>query len=168
MRRNLMITFLFLLIAGILTLSVERFLKNPQADFLILEKGKTVSNFSFKTFLGDKKYLHDVEAEEIIIHFWATWCAPCLVELPELINMARENKNKAVIAISSDRQKSSIDRFLKKSNISLPDNFLIILDKDRKITEGLFSVFRLPESFVLDSNYILKDHILGAYMGWGT
>lgn len=166
MRRNLIITFLFVLGAGILTLGVERFFKNPQADFLTLEKGKIVSNFSFETLLGDQKYLHDVEAEEIIIHFWATWCAPCLVELPELIDMTRKNENKVVIAISSDRQKSSIDRFMNKNDISLPDNFLIILDKDREITEGLFSVFRLPESFVLDSNYILKDHILGAYMGW--
>ena len=99
MRRNLMITFLFLLGAGILTLSVERFLKNPQADFLILEKGKTVSNFSFETLSGDQKYLHDTEAEEIIIHFWATWCPPCRDEMPLVEQLHNEKKDQGLVVL---------------------------------------------------------------------
>ncbi len=148
-------------LAAILTFGLERYFKSERGEFLMLEKGQIISNFSF-----DGQQLHDIQADKIIIHFWATWCAPCVVEFPELIALANQDTDVKILAFSSDRNQQSIDRFIDKYNLDIPDNFQIILDDKQTITRDLFSVFQLPESFIVDKNFILQNHIVGAYQGW--
>ena len=162
-----------LLIAGVLigltiffTIWFEASFKSQKAQFFLLEEGKTVPDVSFQVIDGKKYTLSDFDKRPVVIHFWATWCPPCVVELPEIINMAENNPDVIVIAISTDRMQPVIERFIKMNMPDVPENFLIIHDKGKDITEGQFNVFKLPESFVLDKNHVLKKHIRGVYEGW--
>ena len=159
--KNVILALAIILLAGILTLGLDHYFKSERGEFFILEKGKTVPDFEF-----DGQSLHDIKAERVIIHFWASWCAPCVVEFPELIKLAEKDKNTVIIAFSSDRHPTIIDRFLDQHDFKIPDNFKIVWDKKGQITRDKFSVFRLPESFVLDGDFIVKNHIIGAYEGW--
>ena len=55
------------------------------------------------------------QAELVLINFWATWCAPCLAEMPHLIALAQENPDLLLIAISEDlRPATSVESFINK------------------------------------------------------
>jgi thiol-disulfide isomerase/thioredoxin len=166
MFKNLIAALAVIIFAGLLTFGLNHYFKTNKGDFFILEKGQAVPDFSFKTMDGETHTLYNFQGKKTIIHFWATWCAPCIVEFPELIAMANKNPDTIILAFSSDRNPAVIDRFFDKHDFNIPANFKIIHDGDQSITEGKFSVFALPESFILNTNMTLEDHIVGAYMGW--
>ena len=162
MIRNFFIVGLILGLAVFITISFEHVFKSKDADFFILEKGKPLSNFSFETLDGEQSSLSDFAGKPVIVHFWATWCPPCLVEFPELITFAEKNTDNIVLAVSSDRNREAIH----KMGWDVPSNLFIIFDEGEVITREKFSVFRLPETYVFDAEHRMTDHIIGAYKDW--
>lgn len=82
---------------------------------------------------GVKKYLHLEDDTVYIVNFWATWCAPCVKELPyfEYIGENYKDKNVEVILISLDFPKhydSKLKPFLKKHNLN--SKVLVLNDTD--------------------------------------
>ncbi len=163
MLKNLILASCVVIFAAIVTFGLDHYFKTNRGDFFVLEQGQAVPDFTFETIDGDTYSLSDFSNQTILIHFWASWCAPCVVEFPELVELAKKRDNVTILAFSSDRTKAAIDRFIEQD---LPDNFKIIHDKDQTITEGKFSVFRLPETYILKPNMIMNRHIAGAYKGW--
>ena len=168
MLKNLLFASLVILIAAVLTFGFNNYFKTKRGDFLMLEKGEKISNFSFKALNGSTYDFYDYISNPTIIHFWATWCAPCVVEFPELVSFAKINPDITVLAFSSDRNPARINRFLDEYASNLPENFIIIHDKDLTVTQKKFSVFALPESFIVEKNGILDSHIVGAYADWSS
>ena len=166
MVKNLSLAAFVILFAIGLTYGLNNYFKSQRGEFFVLEKGQPVPDFTFETTNGVSHKLSDFKDKKIIIHFWASWCAPCVVEFPELITLANKQKDVVILGFSSDRTHQSIDRFFQTRNLDIPDNFLIIHDQKQKITEGKFNVFQLPESFILNSDLTLENHIIGAYQNW--
>jgi len=161
MLKNLIIASAVILFSIILTFGLNNYFKSERGEFFVLEKGQSVPDFSF-----NDDSLYNYKGQTIIIHFWASWCAPCVVEFPELIALANKRDDITILAFSSDRNQPMIDRFLGQNKFNIPDNFKVIHDEKQKITRDKFSVFALPESFIVAPDMILDDHIIGAYTGW--
>ena len=141
--------------------------KEIQADGLKIDS--IVPDFSFTATDGKTRKLSDFKDRIVILNFWASWCAPCVVEFPALINVAAsyDKKEVVLIALSSDHDPAAMDRFLQKldeqKGIDLGlANLLIALDKENAITQGVFQTFRLPETFIIDGNQKLRQKIIGA------
>jgi thiol-disulfide isomerase/thioredoxin len=170
MRKKIAV-FIFMFGAGlaVLGLGLKYYYKPIQGEFFIIEEGQPIPDFSFQTMDGQSFNLYDFkDIDQVIVHFWASWCAPCVVEFPHLIKHAQMNPTLEILAFSSDRNPEKIDRFLEEHAPSLPENFKIIHDGDRAITNQKFSVFQLPETFILNgADMTYKTHIVGAYDGWG-
>ncbi len=168
-KKNLSLATLIITVALIATFGIERFFKSDRGDFFILETGQAVPNFTFQT-LDDETYtLYDFSGKTTLIHFWASWCAPCVVEFPELIDLAQSRPHDiTIIAISTDRSPENIDMFFERHDMDIPDNMVVVHDADKSMTEGKFSVFRLPETFIVDGQHLLQRHIIGAYADWAT
>jgi thiol-disulfide isomerase/thioredoxin len=115
---------------------------------------------------GYKGSLHDHMGRTTLLHFWATWCAPCLVELPELIELASKQPNIVILAISTDQKTSEITRFIKKTGKTIPKNFIIITDPDKSITQDHFQTFKLPETYILSPQLAIHKKIIGANDQW--
>jgi thiol-disulfide isomerase/thioredoxin len=165
MIKNIVLAVLVIVIAGAITYGLNAFFKSEKGNFFILEEGKSIPDFTFQT-LDNKRYnLSDFRGEPVIIHFWASWCAPCVAEFPELSAMAKNN-DVTVIAVSTDRTEQAIERFAEKYVPDLPDNIIMVHDKDKTITQDRFSVFALPESFIVTPEGNLQTHIIGAYADW--
>lgn len=87
-------------------------------------------------------------AHKTIVHFFATWCEPCLVELPALTRLAqRLGPSVQVIAISVAEPEMRVRRFLAAKAPGFP----VLLDGDRAVARA-WGVSTLPTSFVLDAS----------------
>lgn len=129
--------------------------------------------FTYQTINGKKAALKDHRGDVTLIHFWATWCAPCLVELPSLIDFAASQKNVTVLAIAVKDQPDTIERFFKKikkpaSNDLVPENFVIGLDPDQHISKTLYGAVKLPESFLLTPEHKISRKLVGAQENWNN
>jgi len=115
-----------------------------------------IPDFSFIAH-GKETTLYAHRNDIVLIHFWATWCAPCLTEFPALTKRVASEKNVTLIAISVDYAADDMEAFLKKYK-DVP--MAAVFDKELKISRR-FGVRQFPETLVLDRNFRLIHHVTG-------
>lgn len=119
-----------------------------------------VPSFAFKDMSGKSHDMEDFEGQVVLINFWATWCAPCVIEFPKLIKLAQQNPDITIIGLSSDIDDAKIEKFIKKME-KIPSNFIIARDVKRKITTDLFATYKLPETVIVAPDGRIVKKILG-------
>lgn len=126
-------------------------------------------SFTFKSIDGKKHDIADYDDKVIVLNFWASWCAPCVVEFPQMVELARMTKGESIfIFLSIDEKKEDIERFLKKNKIKSADNILIGWDSDKSISRDLFQTYKLPETYILAPGMLIREKIIGADIKWDT
>lgn len=102
--------------------------------------------------------LSDLKGKLVILNFWATWCPPCIDEMPSLIQMQQRMKEKGVIvlAISVDADEDNYRKFLKDNHV----NLLTIRDADQK-SNNLYGTFKFPETYIIDRNGMVRRKFVG-------
>lgn len=104
---------------------------------------------SFRTLDGDAAVLADFRGKVLLVNFWATWCAPCVKEMPALERLHRElaGEGLAVLAVSQDRDgAAAVTPFLAR--IALQD-LPVYLDP-KGVLGREFALKGLPTTFVID------------------
>lgn len=116
--------------------------------------GKPAPDIHFTNVLNDTKSsykLSDFKGKVVIIDFWATWCASCIVELPRLESWQKKYPDRLkVITIASD-SRSRLQKFLKNKPIGLP----IVLDSTDQY-EKYFPHRGIPHTVIIDRNGIVS------------
>lgn len=115
-------------------------------------------DFVLKDGDGKELRLGDFRGKVVLIHFWATWCFPCVEEFP-LLDQFQKNfpSDKFVLlAISEDDEKSAVEKFRKKIEFDFP----VLFDLEQKVSD-LYGTYRLPETYVVDKNGIIVKKIIG-------
>lgn len=126
-------------------------------------------SFEYEAINGAPGKLSDHKGTPILLHFWASWCAPCIVEFPELIDLARTHQgNLVILAVSSDTNKNDIQKFLNQLKQKIPDNLKIIHDGDKIITQELYATFKLPETYLINPNFQIQKKYVGPQSEWGS
>ncbi len=83
-----------------------------------LELGEKLPEFGFDRCDGDELTTADFEGRPVLINFWATWCAPCLKELPDLNKLAVEaGDSLSVVGVSIDKDPAQLRKFLEKAEL---------------------------------------------------
>lgn len=125
--------------------------------------------FDFKTIEGRRYSLQEFSGKVVVLNFWASWCAPCVIEFPQMINLAKMTDGQAVfIFLSLDDGLKDIERFLKKHAPSLPSNVHVAWDEDKSISQDLFGTFKLPETFILSKDLMIEEKVIGADLIWDS
>jgi cytochrome c biogenesis protein CcmG/thiol:disulfide interchange protein DsbE len=119
--------------------------------------GKTAPDFTLQD-TERKVTLSQFRGQVIVLNFWATWCPPCVEELPSLINMQGRMKEKGVtvLAVSIDVDADAYRRFIKQHQV----NFLTIRDPEQK-SSALYGTFGWPETYIIDRNGVVRRKLVG-------
>lgn len=100
--------------------------------------------------------LSKLRGKVVVLNFWATWCPPCIEELPSLMELQRRMPEVAIVAISTDEDTAAYKRFLSQHSIQLRT----INDSAQKVNP-LYGTFRYPETYVIDRNGVLRRKFIG-------
>ncbi|HTC84750.1 MAG TPA: TlpA disulfide reductase family protein [Rhizomicrobium sp.] len=128
-------------------LSVHQGLEPPASlSALVLEKTpKTAPDVHFIDGQGNPHALQAFQGRYVLINLWATWCAPCVSELPSLARLSRFAPGLKVVAVNTDTTKVDAARFLKSHDAgALP----VYLDSDRMMLRS-FVVPGLPATILI-------------------
>ena len=118
------------------------------ACLLLFALHATASEFTLKDTQGHVHHLSDYRGKWVLVNFWATWCAPCLEELPELVALHNAHKDADLIVIGIAMEYPStkvVLDFVKKKAIPYP----VVLG-DYKIAKQIGVVQALPTSYLFD------------------
>lgn len=130
---------------------------DDEAHFTMAE-GKTLPDLELENLAGEKLHLSQIHAKVVLVNFWATWCGPCIQEMPSLDRLYREYKNQGleVLAINMDENPANkVPQFMEKNALS----FQSYIDPKGVLSDRL-NIEGLPFTFVIDSERkILYSHL---------
>lgn len=113
---------------------------------------------SFTAKTGKTVHLADYRGRVVLVNLWATWCPPCVKEMPSLLKLQARRPDLAILAISEDRRgAAAVDPFVARFGLGRLATFL---DPDDKVSEA-FHVVGLPTSFLIDRD----GHIVASLEG---
>jgi thiol-disulfide isomerase/thioredoxin len=113
---------------------------------LLLSFGTQAYAFTFTDSSGKKLTLSAYKGKWVLINFWATWCPPCLKEIPDLVTLYESRKDVMVIGIAMDyRDPKTVMKFVNSLSISYP----IVLG-DKRIASQIGPVSMLPTTYLFD------------------
>lgn len=137
---------LLLALAGCYSGSRPPRIGSTAPDFTVQDSDRTVA-------------LNQFRGQIVVLNFWATWCPPCVEEMPSLVEMQRRMKAKGVtvVAVSIDVDQNAYRQFLKQHGIDL----LTVRDPEQK-TPALYGTHGWPETFIIDRNGITRRKFIGA------
>lgn len=110
-----------------------------------LQKGQAPPNFRLVLDDGRHLNLHDLRGRPILINFWATWCGPCRLEMPDIVRMAATNADLVVLAINVQESMEQIQPFAEEFQMQLP----VVRDTDGAL-RNLYAVRGMPTSVFID------------------
>jgi peroxiredoxin len=116
-------------------------------------------NFTFPGLDGKKVSLADYKGKVVLLNIWATWCAPCVAEMPSMQKLYQELKHEdfELLAVSVDESGAeAITPFMEKHKLSFP----VLLDPRGDI-KSLYQVTGIPESFLIDKDGIIVEKVIG-------
>lgn len=118
---------------------------------------KASANFSLREINGGEWKFDDYRGKVVVVNYWATWCPPCRVETPGLVNFANEYKSRGVeiVGVTMDENLSGVSSFVEKYQIKYP---ILIAGFDPNVsTDGM----ALPTTFLYDKNGRLAKKYTG-------
>ncbi len=117
-------------------------------------------DFSLKSVNGKTYRLSAYRGKAVLLNFWATWCPACVGEMPSLVAMAGRFKGRLqVLSVSLDSSEGPLKEYLRKHPLPFP----VLSDSRREVSFGLYAVFGLPASFLVDRNgNLVNPPIYGA------
>jgi len=98
-----------------------------------------------------QRTLSDYKGKVVLINFWASWCAPCQAELPELKKLAAEERGRLnVLAINVDENRASAEKLLAELGLDTNHAFEILWDTHSEVV-STYNIESMPSSVLLDS-----------------
>ncbi len=92
----------------------------------------------------------------VVLSFWASWCAPCIEEMPSLELMQRELPQIQVLAVASDEDFDSYQSYVATRHVAL----LTVFDK-AQTSNALYGSFRFPETYIIDKKGVVRRKLIG-------
>ena len=148
------IVFLFIFVLLVFYNSLNRE-TNYSTDYLV---GNKLTNINLKSFDDNKIYTSEEfqKSRYTLINFWASWCAPCRIEHPYLMQLSKE-KNLKILGVNFKDKKINASKFLNELG-----NPYYYMAKDTTGKQSVnFGIYGIPESILIDNETIVLKKFIG-------
>ena len=127
-----------------------------------IKKTANTSDFCLPDLTGQEVCLEDYRGKIVLTSFWASWCEPCLSELPQLQDLWTEYKDRGVVLISvnldtADRE-SEVRQLARRYRFRFP----VLLDQSAEVTNRFHPTLELPLTIVFDR----QGRIIARHQGY--
>jgi peroxiredoxin len=124
----------------------------------IVEIGDSAPGFSVTTEGGQKISRSEFGGKLLVVNFWATWCPPCIEEMPSLNQFASSMAKDGVVVlgISIDRSEQAYRNFLQRNQLS----FAVARDPEENISSS-YGTFKWPETYVINRDGKVVQKYIG-------
>ena len=124
-----------------------------------LDAGAKAPEISLKDLSGKTVDLASLAGKVVILDFWATWCAPCREEMPELQKFYTKYHAKGleIVGISVDKGPDGIKDFISKLKVTFP----VVHDEGHKVADK-YAPPRMPSSYIIDKKGVVR-YVHGGY-----
>ena len=122
--------------------------------------GHLAPDFVLTTLDGREVRLSDYRGHVVFLNFWATWCGPCKIEMPDMERLYREYRRQgfAILAVSTDPEGAAVTRPYRDS---LGLSFTIAHDPEALVMR-LYGVRSLPETFLVNREGVITHRLFGS------
>ena len=130
----------------------------PYFEIHNVEVGDAAPDFNITADDGSGLRLDDYRGKYVLLNFWATWCPPCVQEMPSLSALHDRFKDEGlvVLGVSVDEEKEEYDRFLDARPVSFPT----ARDPERSAS-SVYGTVKYPETYLIDS----EGTVIRKYVG---
>jgi len=154
--RNYVLVLVFtaaLVLSGCYGRSKPSSINTPAPDFTIQDSDHSVT-------------LSQLRGKIVVLNFWATWCPPCIEEMPSLVEMQKkfQGKDVTVLAVSVDEDANDYHKFLKDHSVDL----LTVRESGERTPNGViapvssrYGTIKVPETYIIDRNGIIRRKFIG-------
>jgi cytochrome c biogenesis protein CcmG/thiol:disulfide interchange protein DsbE len=124
-----------------------------------LKAGSAAPPFRLPSLGGGEVDLASQRGKVVVLNFWATWCPPCVAEMPSLerLHRALGPEGLSVVTVSTDEDDAELRRFVAERALSLP----VLKDPGGRVAASEYHTTGYPETFVLDREGRLLEHVVG-------
>ncbi len=124
----------------------------------VVKAGDSAPDFSIRAENGKTVTAREFGGKLLLLNFWATWCQPCVQEIPSLDALQKElgPKGLVVLGVSVDKDQKAYTEFIKRFGIS----FLTARDPEQVIN-GKYGTLQYPESYLIDRSGKVVEKIVG-------
>ncbi|MCZ4337344.1 TlpA family protein disulfide reductase [Shewanella colwelliana] len=131
--------------------------------FVEMSYARKVTEVPFQNLQGDTVKLSDYRGKLVLINLWATWCAPCIKEIPMMDKIRRDNqdKNLVVLPLSIDAEYDKVAAFLARHQ---QPNYPTLIDPQQQV-EKMLPADVVPATYVFDGEGNLVGFLRG-YLDW--
>ena len=115
-------------------------------------------DINLKNLSGEIVTLEDYRGKPVLLHFWATWCKPCVKELPEIEAAWRDlhDEGFVVLAVDVGEEQGIVQTFVKRLDLTFP----VLLDQSSSAAHA-YNIIGLPVSFFIDKNGMISEQLSG-------
>jgi len=133
----------------------------PSLPYTRSAMDEPLPEFSFTDMLGNRMSNAELSGKITLVNFWATWCGPCIIEIPDLVVLYDEWQDRPfeIIGVSMDDEGFDM---VKPFAEDLAINYPIVLD-DGTFAEQFGGVYGLPTTFLVDENGKITDRFIGLF-----
>jgi cytochrome c biogenesis protein CcmG/thiol:disulfide interchange protein DsbE len=101
-------------------------------------------------------HLANYRGQVVLLNFWATWCPPCVQEMPALLQLHHERPDLAILAVSIDEDEDQYRRFLSRRNVDL-----ITVRDPNQTAAKLYHTEGWPETYIIDRKGVVRRKLVG-------
>ena len=122
--------------------------------------GEAAPNFELQNLDGQSISLSSLKGKPVLVNFWATWCGPCVSEMPYIQEIHEDwsDSGLMVLAINWGESASEVEQFLQAHNLSLP----VLLDT-KNVVAPKYGIRYIPTTFFIDKDGIVRNKVIGAF-----
>ena len=100
--------------------------------------------------------LQSLHGKVIVLNFWASWCAPCVEEMPSLQAFQKQMPQVQVVAVASNEAFAKYQHYVAREHLSL----LTVFD-EKQTSNKLYGSLKLPETYIIDKRGIIRRKLIG-------